>query len=58
MLAHVLGPFLVIIDVTALARASDMRTVLADFESSPLWSWVAGAFILAFGLIIVAAHQR
>ncbi len=57
MFARVLGPFLVIIDVTALARASDMQTVLSDFEASPLWSWVAGAFILVFGLVIVAAHQ-
>ncbi|BBY23890.1 hypothetical protein MSTO_40950 [Mycobacterium stomatepiae] len=57
MFARVLGAFLVIIDVTAVARASDMRTVLSDFEASPLWSWVAGAFILALGLVIVAAHQ-
>ncbi|CQD02252.1 hypothetical protein BN1232_00051 [Mycobacterium lentiflavum] len=57
MFARVLGPFLVIIDITAVGRASDMQTVLSDFEASPLWSWVAGAFILAFGLVIVAAHQ-
>ncbi len=57
MFARVLGPFLVIVDVTAVARASDMRTVLSDFEASPMWSWVAGAFILAFGLVIVATHQ-
>lgn len=57
MFARVLGPFLVIVDVTAVARASEMQTVLSDFEASPLWSWVAGAFILAFGLVIVATHQ-
>ncbi|HTY31484.1 MAG TPA: hypothetical protein VMD50_08745 [Mycobacterium sp.] len=54
--ARVLGPFLVIVDVTALARASDMRTLLSQFEANSLWTWVTGAFILLFGLFVVAAH--
>ncbi|WP_249025621.1 hypothetical protein [Mycobacterium branderi] len=57
MFARVLGPFLVVVDVTALARASDMRGLLSDFEANSLWTWVTGAFILLFGLIVVAAHQ-
>ena len=57
MFARVLGPFLVIADVTAVARASDMQTLLSQFEANSLWTWVAGAFVLIFGLVIVAAHQ-
>jgi len=55
--ARVLGPFLVIVDVTAVARVSDMQTLLSQFEANSLWTFVTGAFILLFGLIIVAGHQ-
>ena len=55
--SRVLGPFLVIADVTAVARASDMQTLLSQFEANSLWTWVTGAFILLFGLIVVAGHQ-
>ena len=55
--ARMLGPFLVIVDVTAVVRASEMRTLVAEFEANLLWSWVAGAFILLFGLVIIAGHQ-
>ena len=57
MFSRVLGPFLVIADVTAVARASDMQTLLSQFEANSLWTWVTGAFILMFGLIVVAGHQ-
>lgn len=57
MFSRVLGPFLVIADVTAIARASDMRSLLAQFEANSLWTWVAGAFVLVVGLVVVAAHQ-
>ena len=57
MFARVLGPFLVIVDVTAVARTSDMKGLLSEFAASSLWSWVAGAFILLGGLIVVALHQ-
>ncbi len=55
--ARVLGPFFAIIGVTTVARGSEMRTLLSDFESSPAWSWVAGAMVLVGGLIIVGLHQ-
>jgi hypothetical protein len=55
--ARVLGPFLVIVDVTAVARASDMQALLSQFEANSMWAFVSGAFILLFGLITVAAHQ-
>ncbi len=57
MFSRVLGPFLVIADATAIARASDMQTLLSQFEANSLWTWVAGAFVLVFGLIVVAFHQ-
>jgi len=57
MFARVLGPFLVVTDAAALLRTPDMRTVLSDFTSSSLWAWVAGAFVLLAGLIVVALHQ-
>lgn len=57
MFARVLGPFLVIVDVTAMVRSSDMQGLLSQFEANSLWTFVTGAFILLFGLIIVAGHQ-
>ena len=36
MFSRVLGPFLVIADVTAVARASDMQTLLSQFEANSL----------------------
>lgn len=57
MFARALGPFLVILDVTALARTSDMRVLLSEFTANSVWSWVAGAFILLAGLFIIAGHS-
>ncbi|AGZ51280.1 membrane protein [Mycobacterium kansasii ATCC 12478] len=57
MFSRVLGPFLVIVDVTAVVRASDMANLLAQFEANSLWTWVTGAFVLLFGLVMVASHQ-
>jgi hypothetical protein len=57
ILSRALGPFLVVVDVTAVARASDMQTLLSQFEANSLWTWVVGAFILLFGLLVVAGHQ-
>jgi hypothetical protein len=57
MFARVIGPFLIIIPATAIVRADDMRTLLSDFGANPLWSWVAGSFILLAGLVTVALHQ-
>lgn len=56
LFARALGPFLVVADATALARASDMQPLLSQFEANSLWTWVTGAFILLFGLFVVAAH--
>jgi hypothetical protein len=57
MFARVLGPFFVIVAATTVARASDMRRLLADFEANAAWLWVTGAFLLLASLVIIALHQ-
>ncbi|ASL15153.1 hypothetical protein MYCOZU2_02752 [Mycobacterium intracellulare subsp. chimaera] len=57
MFARVLGPFLVIFAATTVARASDMRRLLSDFEANSAWPWVTGAFLLLAALVIVGLHQ-
>jgi hypothetical protein len=55
--ARVLGPFLVVVGATVVARASDMRTLLSSFEADAAWPWVTGAFLLLASLVIIALHQ-
>ncbi|HTQ15814.1 hypothetical protein [Mycobacterium sp.] len=55
--ARVLGPFLAILGITVVARASEMRALLSEFESNVVWAWVTGAFVLLIGLVVVALHQ-
>jgi hypothetical protein len=50
-------PVIVIVAVTAVARSSEMRTLLSDFEANPAWSWVTGGFLLLAALVIIALHQ-
>lgn len=57
MFARVLGPFLVVVVATTVARASDMRK-LSDFEASAALPWVTGAFLLLAALVIVGLHQQ
>lgn len=56
MFARVLGPFLVVVPLTAALRAPQMQTLLADFEANPLWPWVVGAYVFLLGLVVVALH--
>ncbi len=56
MFARVIGPYLAIIAASAALRPTDMRAMLSGFEADPLWSWVTGAFILLFGLVVIALH--
>lgn len=55
--ARVLGPFFFIVPATIAVRASHMRTLFAEFETSPMWAWVLGAGLLMFGLVIIGLHQ-
>ncbi|MGD9619293.1 MAG: hypothetical protein AB7G47_02010 [Mycolicibacterium sp.] len=57
LFSRVIGPYFVIVCVLAVARASDMQELLADFEANSLWTWVAGAIALLLGLIVVGIHQ-
>ena len=57
MFARVLGPFFVIVAATTVARTSDMRRLLSDFEANAAWPWVTGAFLLLASLVIVALQQ-
>jgi hypothetical protein len=56
MFARVLGPYLVVITGTAMARASRMRTLASEFGANSAWPYVTGAFILLSGLVVVALH--
>jgi hypothetical protein len=58
MFARVMGPYLAIIAATAALRPTAMRAMLSGFEADPLWSWITGAFILLFGLIVIALHPH
>lgn len=57
MFARVLGPFLIIVVATTVARASDVRKLVSDFEANTAWPWVTGAFLLLASLVIVGLHQ-
>ena len=57
MFSRVIGPYLVIVCAVAVTRASDIQTLLSQFEANSLWTWVIGAVALLFGLIVVAGHQ-
>ncbi|OBH49862.1 hypothetical protein A5682_22185 [Mycobacterium mantenii] len=57
MFARVLGPFFVIFAVTTVARASDMRRLLSDFEANSALPWVTASFLLLVALAIVGLHQ-
>jgi hypothetical protein len=57
MFARVLGPYLVIVTITAVARASQMPTLASEFGANPVWAFVTGAVILLSGLVVVALHQ-
>jgi uncharacterized membrane protein len=56
MFARVLGPYLVIVTATAMARCTQMRTLATEFGANSVWPYVTGAFILLSGLIVVALH--
>ncbi len=56
MFARVIGPYLAIIAATVALRPTDMRSLLSGFEADSVWSWMTGAFILLFGLMVIAFH--
>ena len=56
MFARVIGPFFLIVPITAAVRAPQMHTLLADFEASSVWAWFGGAVTLLMGLVVIALH--
>ena len=56
MFARVIGPYFLIVPITAAMRAPQMQALLADFEASPVWAWFGGAITLLMGLVVVALH--
>ena len=56
MFARVIGPYFLVVPITAAVRAPQMQTLLSDFESSSVWAWFAGAITLLLGLVVVALH--
>lgn len=56
MFARVIGPFLLILTVTALFRAPQAWEYASDNRTDPLWLWSTGAFTLLAGLTVVALH--
>lgn len=56
MFARVIGPYFLVVPLTAALRASEMQTLLSDFEASPVWAWFGGAITLLLGLLVVALH--
>ena len=57
MFARVLGPFFTVVPTTVAVRGSYMRTLFTEFQANPMWSWLFGAILLMFGLVIIAFHQ-
>lgn len=56
MFARVIGPYFLIVPITAAVRAPQMQTLLADFEADSVWAWFGGAIALLMGLVVVALH--
>ena len=56
LFARVLGPYLVIAALTMFGRAAYMRTMIDTFTADAVWPWVAGAFVLPIGLVVIALH--
>ncbi|MGB5796481.1 MAG: hypothetical protein WBH51_11910 [Mycolicibacter algericus] len=56
MFARVVGPFLAVLCLTAAVQGSELWTRLAEVGDDWLWSWVAGAFTLLAGLVVIALH--
>jgi vacuolar-type H+-ATPase subunit I/STV1 len=57
MFARVLGPFFTIVPTTVAMRGSYMRALFTEFQANPMWSWLFGAILLMFGMVIIAFHQ-
>lgn len=56
MFARVIGPFLAVLCFTAAVQGPELWTRVTEAGDDQLWSWVAGAFTLLAGLVVIAVH--
>lgn len=56
MFARVIGPFLAVLAITAAVQGPELWTRISEAATDSLWAWVAGAFTLLAGLVVVALH--
>lgn len=57
-IARVLGPFIVVVGASVALGAPDMAAFAQAFFQDSVLVFVTGAFTLALGLIILAAHLK
>lgn len=57
-MARILGPFVAIIGVAVALRAEAMAAIAPTFLKDAPLVLITGAFTLALGLVMIAAHQR
>jgi hypothetical protein len=58
LFARVLGPYLVISMAIHVLRKDDVSAIVAGLESNAVVPWVAGAFALLAGLVVIGLHQE
>src|SRR5690242_18123419 len=57
-IASALGPFLIIFGIAVALRTADMAMFIPAFFSNAILVFVTGAFTLALGLGLLAAHRH
>lgn len=57
-MAQILGPFMLVVGAGVALRADAMPTIMTAFLDDAPLVLITGAFTLALGLIMIAAHQR
>ena len=57
-MARILGPFVAIIGCAVALRAKALTVIVPGFLDDAPLVLITGAFTLALGLIMIAAHQR
>lgn len=58
MFARVIGPFLAVLTITAAVQGPELWTRVSEAANDYLWAWVAGAFSLLAGLVVIALHPH
>ncbi|MCE5289327.1 MAG: hypothetical protein LLG14_08780, partial [Nocardiaceae bacterium] len=56
MFARVIGPYLVLVMAVAIARFSELRNLISQFNADSTLTWFGGAFVLLAGLVVIALH--